>query len=102
MTNDHEAPRAPWSVALGLAAGVFVISAFVSFSWFGVCENAEGTSRESLCTVESDGFHFAVATVPPLAILAVALFGGTRRLLVSLATMLTLFGAGLLGIAAIA
>jgi len=55
-----------------------------------------------MCAVESGGFHLAVDALPPLAILAVPLFRGTRRLPVSLARMLTLLGGMLLGIAAIA
>ena len=73
-TRDQRPRSAARSVvlALGLAAGVFVICALASIAWIGLCENAVGTSRESLCTVETDGFQLAVAALPPLAILAVA------------------------------
>jgi hypothetical protein len=94
--------RATWPLALAVAAGLFALCALASFSWFGLCENAVDAGREDLCSIETDAFHMGLAAVPPLAVLGVALAGGSARLLVSVGGAFALLGAGLLAIAGLA
>lgn len=94
--------RATWPLALEVAGGLFLLCAIASFSWFGLCENAVEAGREELCSIETDAFHIGVAAGPPLAVLGVALAGGSRRLLVSVGGAFALLGAGLLAIAGLA